>query len=64
MRDRKQFRNVAVHLSDHDRLREIAQAESRSITGQLTHMIRKEHASFVAEVSSGARPTPDSGSAA
>lgn len=41
MRDWKKFKNVAVATEDYRRLRQVAQAENRSIVGQLTYMIRQ-----------------------
>lgn len=41
MRDWKKFKNVAVPTADYEHLRQTAQAENRSIVGQLTYMIRQ-----------------------
>lgn len=59
MADRKQFRNVALSLEDHARLRQMAKAENRSITGQLTYMIWKAHDSFSQEISSVGQSSSD-----
>jgi len=42
--DTRKFCNVALLPEDHDRLRELAEQEQRSMTRQLSVIIRKEYA--------------------
>lgn len=52
--NKKSFKNVAVVTDDHERLRHLAQAENRSMAGQLTHLIRKAYADAFPSETSGA----------
>ena len=41
--DTRKFCNVALLPEDHDRLRELAEADQRTMTRQLSVIIRKEY---------------------
>jgi|TARA_R100001509_G_C4828619_1_gene202471 hypothetical protein len=43
-KEEPKFRNVALLPEDHDRLRELADADQRTMTRQLSVIIRKEYA--------------------
>lgn len=44
-----EFRNVGVIAEDHDRLRELAEAEQRSMARQLSVLIRQAHEQMTAQ---------------
>jgi|TARA_R110000772_G_scaffold153662_1_gene264643 D-serine deaminase-like pyridoxal phosphate-dependent protein len=43
---RQEFRNVALMLDTHGRIKEIADAEQRTIARQLKIIIEREHAKY------------------
>jgi len=43
-KEEPKLRNVALLPEDHDRLRELAEADQRTMTRQLSVIIRKEYA--------------------
>lgn len=44
-----EFRNVGVIAEDHERLRELADAEQRSMARQLSVLIRQAHEQMMAQ---------------
>ena len=42
-REKQEFRNVALHLDTHSQIKEIADAEQRTITRQLKIIIQQKH---------------------
>jgi len=46
---RQEFRNVALMLDTHGRIKEIAEAEQRTIARQLKIIIEREHAKYFNE---------------
>tara|TARA_R100000234_G_scaffold101176_2_gene70202 strand:+ start:9120 stop:9299 length:180 start_codon:yes stop_codon:yes gene_type:complete len=45
-REKQEFRNVALHLDTHSQIKEIADAEQRTITRQLKIIIEQKHAEY------------------